>query len=1010
MKVKKYKGLYKLFAAVFSILTVIPGFTASGAEESNVFEDEMKDLTLVYDSEGAFLVKNDLDWPEDMYRIYKAAVDKQSITYKMDAPITGYEIKTYSTQQNIDKIVDIYLSNDEENWDKSEFVFETETGHTNNWNWSFITQKKKINGEYHYLKIVMGDGKNTWNPQISDVALFMNGLTARPYAAEPEEPSATQSFAEYSRQEAAALVFGSGILEEKNSDIDMPVTRGEFARALLELNGISTDYLPASSDGSLRDVPESAEYANAAYMAVLCGIMETYADGTFEIDNPITGVQAARGCMRALGYVFNTDYIAEAHRIGLLDGLAVTDLQKELTREQSVILLYNALNIPPVVVSGDSLKKDNTAILEGQKNISKRKGQITAVYGGSLNGTSMPEDECVEIEGVLYRTRDKSINNFLGRGVQYYVNEDDEILAYNLLEKGAEPLTIFWRDMATEKKDYEQGRLVYNPGDGKNKTVKINFDFMAFNNFYTGISYEMLTKPDSYITLYDSDEDNIYDTAMIERYSYIVVKSVNAEKGIIQGIYGEVLDMEEFEEISLYKAGEKTDASQLKAGNTISLLISPDGEYARGYIRTAKIKGKISKISEEKLTIGESEYTAADSYRELYESGKAQRPAIAVEGTFYLGRNYEIIGFTANTLIEQYAYMYKGGCDDSDAVWLKLFTDDERFLSYEGQEIRVKNGGRTETVTAGDFDRIFCNGGAFEEGVVKLDFNEDGSPKYIDLDVSMDAEIKTGSFNGTSILCGAYPITPNTKVFSIPTDRKKYDNYSTNLSLAEGDTIPNSSDMKYHMRFYKLNDMNSPEVLVVYQSDENDSRQIVINKSAAVVNDIKEVYDDEESEVKTKVYLGADGEEAGYDVSEQVRLENMQPGQEDFRALKRGDIILYATNGQGSLVRIFVLYHSDGKLFLGGDGLTKEYCENVSINPDYPILYGEIKNFGSGFLVAETAGKTVAASVSANTKYYIINTKDKEIERPAAADIRFGDKVIIKTMRFNATEVFIIRD
>ena len=746
--------------------------------------------------------------------------------------------------------------------------------------------------------------------------------------------------------------------------------------------------------------------------------MECYSDRTFEGDAAVTYIQAIRGTVRALGYGITIDndgeYISTAGSLGLLKGITYCDKDEELSREQVVMLLYNALNTPPILWDGSTYYvKSNTNVLEGQKKIQKRKGQITATYYGSLSGNEVMYEDYTEIDGVLYKTQDRSINSFLGYGVYYYINDENEIVAYSLFEKGAKPITISPENMLTSKSDYYNGKFVYDNGENKAKTVKCDFNFMAFNGFRADISYDTLSQSDAYVTLYDSDEDNIYDTALIEKYNYIIVKSVNAQNEIIQGIYGEVLDLDSIERTILYKGGERVGIDEVKAGNTLSILTSQNGEYIRAYIRTVKMKGKVTAISDDKFTIKEGTYVMSQSYRDLCEKGMAQYPNLGVEGTFYLGRNYEIIGFTANTAVKQYAYLYNGGCDDAlETIWLKLYTDDGRFITYESSEMKVKINGSTKKLKNSDFQSVFCSEGAFNEGVVLIDFNDDGSVKWIDKDVRLDVETTTGSSNGSSILCGSYPITSDTKFFSIPEERKNYESYSIQIALAEGDTRPNSSDMKYHMRFYELNDMNSPEVVVVYQSDKDDSKQTVITKAPTIVNEIRQVYDEQENEVKTKLFLGVDNQERGFEISDNVSMENMQPGQSSFTDLTRGDIILYATNVRGQIVRIFVLYHSDRKAFISADGLTQNFGENISINPDYPIAYGTVKNFGSGFLIADTGEKITAVSTSTSTRYYIIDMGGRKgkIERVTEDDIRFGDIVLLKTMRFGASDIFILRD
>ena len=63
---------------------------------------------------------------------------------------------------------------------------------------------------------------------------------------------------------------------------------------------------------------------------------------------------------------------------------------------------------------------------------------------------------------------------------------------------------------------------------------------------------------------------------------------------------------------------------------------------------------------------------------------------------------------------------------------------------------------------------------------------------------------------------------------------KNIDEYTTTVDLLEGDTNENSSDMKYHIQMFDIDDMNSPSALVVLRTEDDGANQVVINKSATI--------------------------------------------------------------------------------------------------------------------------------------------------------------------------------
>ncbi len=141
----------------------------------------------------------------------------------------------------------------------------------------------------------------------------------------------------------------AGIMNNVSTEMDSFVTRGQFARMLVNASAYR-DYIPEY--GSLAvyaDVP--AGYSEASYIKTVAeqDWMTGYLGGVFKPDQPVTLKEAARGILALLGYK-NEDFVGgtSASRMAVFHSLELNDelnLQDNeiLTKTNCVNLFYNLL-------------------------------------------------------------------------------------------------------------------------------------------------------------------------------------------------------------------------------------------------------------------------------------------------------------------------------------------------------------------------------------------------------------------------------------------------------------------------------------------------------------------------------------------------------------------------------------------------------------------------------------------------------------------------------------------
>lgn len=1010
-----------IITALLLNLCAVCGFAKDDKNYSeSIFTDDMENLNKIYDKSDSFMVKVDTDNPDDMYRIYKTSVDKQYIVYKSEKAISGYRIKAYNASGSISAMMDLYLSNDGENWIKSKYIYEDEAAKVEGWQWSYSTPKGKIPDNMYYLKIEFGDGVKTWNPQISEVEIYTDGLTSKPM---PDESFVETGipFSKYKNSKEAGIVFGMGMLKEKDESY---VSRAEFTYALSVLLGIENPIDDISVN--IIDVKSDSEYAGSIKTIVALNIMPLYADKSFAPNEKITYEQAVRACACALGYGMIID---SESAYSIMSGIGLTkDVGMEMSRDDVIKLLYNSLNAKPMMTTyGNSPKLyiDDENVLSGQLGLKKIRGQITSTIYGNLSGNQVNEGD-IEIDGVRYSVDDDLIQNFLGYGVTVYINEDEEIKGYSFDKMSNIPITVNFNDIILSE-NTDDSKFRYYEND-KEKSIRIQPNYANVNGekIYCD-DWKNNINGDGQIMVIDYDDNGIYDTFLIEQYEFLVVKSVNVTSGLIQGKTKEILDnLSDVEYLTIIKNEKKVGLDDIKQNDSLTIAKSKNNQYLKIYDRVAKKQGKITQMYENKVYIGDAEYLISDSYKRLCENDNyaATSLNVGMSGTFYFSKNLEIIFYEPLADNTYYAWMYGGYVNDfDDLVMFRIYTEDgeakilsaKNKIKYIEGDINIKLGG--------------------EQLLKKFRFGNDISPQlvYIKADdndniisitkavtgenknfFSLDYESEKASSNGGTIISGRYAITSNTKTFSIPYDMKNIDEYTTTVDLLEGDTNENSSDMKYHIQMFDIDDMNSPSALVVLRTEDDGANQVVINKSAMMVNQIGEIYDSNKDEVVTEIQLMNSAGITSYRPSKALKVEDDPDGNTDYNNLERGDIVLVGFNSRGEIARISLIYKVNKSSFLAGDGTktfhTATFGENLTTNIDYPIVYGSVNNYNSGLLYVN-AGETERMFSIQSAKFYLYENgrKGGQITQTDAGELQFNDVVVVKSMRFFATEVFILR-
>jgi hypothetical protein len=183
---------------------------------------------------------------------------------------------------------------------------------------------------------------------------------------------------------AVEVLSGLGVINGKSDGAFHPtddVTRGQFAKmAAYVLNGGSdaAASYASSATTAFADVASTHYAAASIGYVVNKGLVDGFADGTYRPDSSVTGVQAAKILLTALGYksdiegytgtTWAQNVQVDAEEAGLFTGIENIDLTANLSREEAAQMIWNALQATTVsyAVGGTTITtSDGTTISTG---------------------------------------------------------------------------------------------------------------------------------------------------------------------------------------------------------------------------------------------------------------------------------------------------------------------------------------------------------------------------------------------------------------------------------------------------------------------------------------------------------------------------------------------------------------------------------------------------------------------------------------------------------------------
>ena len=423
--------------------------------------------------------------------------------------------------------------------------------------------------------------------------------------------------------------------ELKNTDKNTLVTRAQFTGWLFKPAGYTlTEY--KASEIPFRDVSIVTPYYNEICTMYQMGIVNGTDPEMFSPDNHVTYAQACKLIIDVLGYrnyaeikygEFPEGYVMMAGELDINDGVKNVVWNSELTAEDAVRMLFNAGETEVLAFSGvdkngnPTFDTDGTTLFAKGNKIYSSKGVMQSNGIASI-ATTDAQDGVSVINGEGYVSADADLSNLLGMTVKYFYRDDKitkKLLWATPDKRANNVIDIEAEDLILSSPQYTLTNIVYYDKNGKeeNAQLKHMVDVVYNNSFFAIPTIDIMKPKTGKMRLIDNNDDEIYDTVVIEEYKNIFVNAVIPDTNTIVDKYNYTVNLDKYATAKIIKDGKEVtidDVGKATDGNVQAGEEQKPQETkfepTKGKIRKAGT-GCISKINDH---LYEGRYSPKDAY------------------------------------------------------------------------------------------------------------------------------------------------------------------------------------------------------------------------------------------------------------------------------------------------------------------------------------------------------------------------------------------------------------
>ncbi len=768
--------------------------------------------------------------------------------------------------------------------------------------------------------------------------LLMSGIGVLPVIA--EETEADVKVVE--RTKAVQVLAELDCFKYTDDLLDGNMTRAEFADIISVISGRLEavnyaawyEYFYGKKDdfeetydnsGRFADVPKNYWAYNSVEAVYEAGYMNGGEGNLFRPDNAILFEEAVAVIIRLVNSEllakaeggWPAGYIKVAANLGLTKGYSPSKGQP-MTREMVAQLLYNAFN---VTVMDNGL---NGMVVEPSKRrtflnvymgLDYTQGIVTANGSSTLTTPTNRGDNYFEIDGVQYINNNPYYANFIGREIEAYYVCDGEYhgeIKYAFTIDDDEYLAI---DLS-KYHSFNNGVLTYETENGKIKNINISGKRIIYNG-------EAISSYDN--TLFDATNGTVLisdrntDIVIATVYENVYVTSVDAGESLVyDGLSGTRLDLSEDKyRVEIYdRAGQKLDFSFIKQGTVLSVVQS--SKLRRVYISDKTATGKINGISENDgvvFTIGNDSYKVSSELKNhsVFANLEIKKDVMAYINIFDEISFAEILTVTG----VQHAYFFNTRINtDEERVISKILDQTGKIKNYYLAEKKVELIAADGTVIK-DADNVIYNHIKDHKGYARINLNSkqeiigieipgQGLPQVSDngriRQFPISGEIQYYNnigFNNRAM------VNDDTVVFVIPADETDYDSYK----------VASKSVLKHTLEYNNIKFYGS-----TYGSRMTDAIEVKATLNERISTNVEYIYvvkelfvtlNEDGEAIYAALLSNGTTEKTVYDGDDNARgslSRAWDPGQQEQKPVKEGDLIMCITDESNRLVDVYRIF------------------------------------------------------------------------------------------------------
>lgn len=783
-------------------------------------------------------------------------------------------------------------------------------------------------------------------------------------------------------------------------------TATETAEALKALNlltdekKITHDSFVYSLAGFLYDNPESV--GTPQELAAAMGMVDSTDE--FKGTQIITVDEALKYAVVALGYKPRaimsgaSNYRGIAAELGIIDGVKAGGAEI-LLFEDAVKILYNMLEIPPMVSYHKSEAERGYMIETGEtllslnRGIHEISGMLTANDVTSIYREDGAAPDCVRIGETEYSVSDTCNTDLLGRNVIAYIKDgsygEASVVYIGEKENKNKVLKIEADNIESVAEDFSV--ITYSEGARYLKAKLTAVPRIIYNGVYFDEYTIQDLMPDvGNITLVDNNNDNKYDIVEVTSYQTVVVESIDSIDRVIYNKYkfeSIKLDEESADYIIYSSDGEQTEFMNLKMGDVLSVKSSRNAgvKQIKIYISgKEKVTDKINLINREemKLKVGESEYKmTSEFYNYMNNSGNS-----LVLGGEYVFR-FDIFGnivYAETVQDREYNLFYKMYEEDENIY--VIYMDINNVWNTSPLAKKVKNNGSQYSSS-----KLFELYGGISPQVVKLRENSDG--EVISFEIAEVMGYTEGRFTKTAETSYQYLLNPNSfamklyleddaKLFVLPEDATNKDDYY--VRSASGFF---TADKTYKITAYDQDEYGFCPVFTIVYSDANKMERV--NQGMFVITSIfqKQVDGDVVSVIKGNF-------------GQYKNLTLVGNTADIYDGIEPGDVVNVGMNAKGRVNYVKKIMSLDA--FEPSDPLSY-YKNSLTLAGTIEAIDIEKKRFKIN------CGSMVSFRFPVDSSIQIYTQKDRTCEMKNAAELHVGDRVVCRLTYGKVAEIVCVR-